>query len=613
MPLPVISSKFVFLTGKGGVDKTTVACALAVREASAGRRVLLVSTDPASNIGQVFGREIGPETTSLTDLIPTTGLDFRFDAIEIDPDAEAESYRESILGPVRGLLPADVLAATEETLSGSCTVEVASFNRFTDFLTDPVIATQYDLIIFDTAPTGHTLRLLSLPGDWSSFIDKGQGDASCLGPMSGLEKNRQTYHDAVDALADPERTNLLLVARAQDSTLREANRTAHELEELGVVSSGLVINGVLPEAAATDELGRSIYQREQALIASLAANPDFDAISSLAITEVPLSTDPVMGVEGLLQFGNEDPDTASHALGADSMAANPPASSPTQSQNGESLELSALIDDLATGEPKLVMCMGKGGVGKTTLAQAIAVGLARRGKPVHLSTTDPANHLNMGLADEVAGLEVSSIDPDRVTEQYREDVLATKGAALDADGYAQLDEDLRSPCTEEVAVFKAFSEVVGRSTDRWVVLDTAPTGHTLLLLDATGSYHRELMRQSGDGSAETTLQVLQQPGVTHPILVTLPETTPVLEAKGLAEDLERAGITPYAWVVNQSLPATNVESPFLKRRAQSQGGVIEQLRAEVSTPIVELPVLKDEPATVGVFETMDKQEAMTAK
>ena len=584
MTLPELNTKFAFFTGKGGVGKTTVACSLATRATAEGKRVLLVSTDPASNIGQVFGREIGSGGAELTDLVPGATS---FDAVEIDPEAEAERYRESILGPVRGLLPPEVLATTEETLSGSCTVEVASFNRFVDYLTDEDFTSRYDHIIFDTAPTGHTLRLLSLPGDWSSFIDKGVGDASCLGPMSGLEKNRQTYHEAVAALSDPAQTSLVLVARAQISTLQEANRSTGELVEMGIKPALLVINGILPESAATDQLSESIYAREQALLDGLATNPELSAINDIPTVRLELKSNPVMGVDGLLHLGEADGNETSSAG---------PALEPVlaQSNSNSQVGLSHLVDELAEGKPKLVLCMGKGGVGKTTVAQMVALELAKRGKPVHLSTTDPANHLDVSLADSVEGLTVSSIDPDEVTANYREEVLASKGASLDADGYAQLEEDLRSPCTEEVAVFKAFSEVVATAQDQWVVLDTAPTGHTLLLLDATGSYHRELMRQSGRDDSATTLQYLQDAEVTRPVLVTLPETTPMLEAQSLAADLSRAGIEPWAWVINQSLPATETSSPFLLRRASAQQEIVNSIVDQAGVQVVQLPVMLED-------------------
>lgn len=376
------------------------------------------------------------------------------------------------------------------------------------------------------------------------------------------------------------------MARAQISTLQEANRSTGDLFEMGIKPALLVINGILPVSAATDQLSESIYAREQALLDGLAANTELSAIKSVPTARIELNAKPVMGVDGLLHLGE--------AAGNETSSAGP-ALEPgfTHSISNSHVGLSHLVDELAEGKPKLVLCMGKGGVGKTTVAQMLALELAKRGKPVHLSTTDPANHLDVSLEDRIKGLTVSSIDPDAVTASYREEVLASKGASLDADGYAQLEEDLRSPCTEEVAVFKAFSEVVATAQNQWVVLDTAPTGHTLLLLDATGSYHRELMRQSGRDDSATTLQHLQNTEVTRPILVTLPETTPMLEAQSLAADLSRAGIEPWAWVINQSLPATETSSPFLLRRANAQQEIINSVADQAGVPVVQLPVMLD--------------------
>lgn len=591
MPLPTLTGKHLFFTGKGGVGKTTVACSLAAQYAQAGQRVLLISTDPASNIGQVFGREIGGAITALGDLIPANDA-IVLDAIEIDPEAEAEAYRESILGPVRGLLPPEVLATTEESLSGSCTVEVASFNRFTDFLTSPEHQDNYDRIIFDTAPTGHTLRLLSLPGDWSTFIDNGAGDASCLGPMSGLDKHKQTYADAVDALSDTRSTTMVLVARGQDSSIGEAERSARELNEIGIPTSHLILNGLLSEAAASDPLSTRIYEREQALLTDLREGTRFPTLRDAQVSTLELKAHPVMGVAGLLTLGLPSESHDTHQ--GDTRETDVP------------VGLAPLVNELTGGRPKVVLCMGKGGVGKTTIAQALAVELAKQGKPVHLSTTDPAAHLDLDLGRDMPNLRISTIDPEAVTAAYRDEVLATKGGALDSDGYAQLEEDLRSPCTEEVAVFRAFSRVIDDVKDQWVVLDTAPTGHTLLLLDATGSYHRELMRQSGESVPQTALSVLQDADVTKPILVTLPETTPVLEAQELGRDLERAGITPWAWVVNQSLLATGTTSPFLQARAAAQADVLGRLVAGTTSIVVHTPVMIDEPQGVeglaGLFD-----------
>ena len=535
--------RFVFFTGKGGVGKTSLACATAVHLAESGRRVLLVSTDPASNVGQVFGQEIGYRIAAVRDV---PGLD----ALEIDPEQAAESYRERTLAPVRNLLSAADLASVTEQLSGSCTTEIASFNEFTSLLSDGQHTSGYDHVVFDTAPTGHTVRLLQLPGEWTSFLDDGRGDASCLGPMSGLEKTRASYAAALSALGDPTRTRLVLVARPDPSSLGEAARTSAELAAAGIRATHLVVNGLLPDEPVADPLADAIRRRDAATLATLPPE-----LAGLRTDRVALTDHNILGVEALRTLLAP---AASQPEGED-MAASGALPLP---------DLASLVDDLATADHGLIMCMGKGGVGKTTIAAAIATALAARGKSVHLTTTDPAAHLADALGADTAGLTVSRIDPEQATRDYRDRVMATKGAHLDDDGRAALAEDLRSPCTEEVAVFQAFSRAVSEAARRFVVIDTAPTGHTLLLMDATGSYHREIVRNMAAGMHFTTpMMRLQDPGYTKVIIVTLPETTPVLEAGQLQADLERAGIHPWCWVVNQTLTGTGTRSPLLLRRA----------------------------------------------
>jgi arsenite-transporting ATPase len=575
--------RFLFFTGKGGVGKTSIACASAITLARAGKKVLLVSTDPASNVGQVFGVSIG---NTITDIPAAPGLS----ALEIDPEQAAAAYRERIIGPVRGLLPDKDIAAIAEQLSGSCTTEIASFNEFTGLLSgqDDITAT-FDHVLFDTAPTGHTIRLLQLPGSWTEFLDDGKGDASCLGPLSGLDKQRAIYADAVAALADPQRTRLVLVSRAQRSTLAEITRTHRELADIGLSHQHVVINGVLPEPADdTDPLETAIRRREQAAIAALPAE-----LAQLPTDQVPLKAANIVGIGALEGLFASD-DGAEAAL----LAATPqPFSAP----------LSALIDELDTTDHGLIMCMGKGGVGKTTIAAAIAVALAGRGHQVHLTTTDPAAHLTDTLGGELDNLQVSRIDPAEATEQYRNRVLTTKGKNLDERGRANLAEDLRSPCTEEVAVFQAFSRVINESSRKFVVVDTAPTGHTLLLLDATGSYHREIARQMGKNTNYTTpLMRLQDPNATKVLLVTLAETTPVLEAAGLQADLQRAGLEPWAWVVNNSLAAAEPTSVLLQQRAAGEITEIDAITSRCSQRTAIVPMLAEEPVGTSALAALSK-------
>lgn len=564
--------RFLFFTGKGGVGKTSIACATAIRLAESGRRVLLVSTDPASNVGQVFGVNIGNHITP----IPAVPL---LAALEIDPQAAAQLYRDRIVGPVRGVLPDAVVKSIEEQLSGACTTEIAAFDEFTALLIDSAETAQYDHIVFDTAPTGHTIRLLQLPGAWSGFLEAGKGDASCLGPLAGLEKQRSQYQAAVAALADPKRTRLILVARAQQATLREVARTHEELAAIGLSQQYLVINGVLAECEGDhDPLAAAICRREQAALASIPA-----VLQSLPCDHLALKPFNLVGLAALRQLL-----VTSAPVPLAAASAIKPLAAPS---------LTTLVDEVAADGHGLVMLMGKGGVGKTTIAAAVAVELARRGLPVHLTTSDPAAHLSETLNGSLANLTVSRIDPQAETERYRQHVLLTKGAGLDDQGRALLEEDLRSPCTEEIAVFQAFSRIIREAGKKFVVMDTAPTGHTLLLLDATGAYHREVSRQMGKTDVHylTPMMQLQDPKQTKVLLVTLAEITPVLEAANLQADLRRAGIEPWAWVINNSIALAAPQSPLLQQRARNEIPEIETVISQHCQRYAVVPLLQAEP------------------
>ena len=575
--------KFAFFTGKGGVGKTSLACATALGLAERGRRVLLISTDPASNVGQVFETEIGNRITR----IPAAG---ELDAVEIDPEAAAARYRERIVGPMRGTMDADQLKGIEEQLSGACTTEIAAFDEFTALLTDREVVDRFDHLIFDTAPTGHTIRLLKLPGAWTGFLEAGRGDASCLGPLSGLDRQRGRYAEAVARLAGASQTLLVLVTRPQRSALAEVARTARELAAIGIANQHLAINGTMPADTAGDPLAASLRRRDEAALDGMPEAP-----RSLPRSEHPLRAFNLVGRAALRAFATgsevDDPD---RLVARDDGAAPLPA-------------LGSLVDAIEADGKGLVMVMGKGGVGKTTIAAAIASELAARGNEVLLTTTDPAAHLTETLAGDLANLSVSRIDPAAETARYRERVLATKGKGLDDEGRAMLEEDLRSPCTEEIAVFQAFSRIIRESSRHFVVLDTAPTGHTLLLLDATGSYHRDVLRHAapgGQGRLVTPMMRLQDPAQTKILIVTLPETTPVLEASGLQEDLRRAGIEPWGWVINASLSAARTTHPILVRRADAERPRIAAVRDRLSRRFAVVPLQAEEPVGTGKLRAL---------
>ena len=572
---------FIFFTGKGGVGKTSLACATAVWLADQGKRTLLVSTDPASNVGQVFSQTIGHR---ITDISTVENLA----AMEVDPMAAAQAYRDRVLDPVRGLMPADVVSSIEEQLSGSCTTEIAAFDEFTGLLTNHELREKYDHIVFDTAPTGHTIRMLELPGAWSGYLEANPDAAANLGPLVGLEKQQHQYSDAVKALSDAALTRLVLVARAQASTLKEVSHTHDELSAIGLQHQHLAINGVLPPFAGEDDpLAQSILVREEKALQAIPDN-----LANLPRSQLYLKPFNLVGLEALRELFTQSkaapalPDTTLNVL--------------------DLPKLSSLVDELSQTGNGLVMTMGKGGVGKTTIAASVAVSLAKRGHKVHLTTSDPAAHLSYTLDGSLPNLQVSRIDPKVETERYRRFVLENQGKGLDAEGLAVLEEDLRSPCTEEIAVFQAFSRIIKEADDHFVIMDTAPTGHTLLLLDATGAYHREMVRQMGQthDNLLTPMMLLQDPEKTKVIIVTLAETTPVLEATNLQQDLRRAEIEPWAWVINSSLAAAKPSSPFLVTRASRELPLINDVTEQFAERIALTPLQNEEPVGAALLAKM---------
>jgi arsenite-transporting ATPase len=546
--------KNLFFTGKGGVGKTTISAATAIVLADSGKRVLLVSTDPASNLDEVLGLALSADPTQVP------GVPGLF-ALNVDPEQAAAAYREQMVGPYRGILPDAAVRSMEEQLSGACTVEIAAFNEFATLLGNPNAMECFDHIIFDTAPTGHTLRLLSLPAAWSDFIDTNVGGTSCLGPLAGLKAQHRLYENTRRALADAAQTLVIVVSRPDEAPLTEADRASAELRELGVANQQLVVNGVFTMIDSTDPIAVTLLNRN---LSALADMPH--ALTLLPRTEVPLLGAELIGIPALRSLFSADFAAAVSSPASDPAHPLPP-------------PLTALLDELATRSGGVIMTMGKGGVGKTTLAVTIANTLARQGKKVHLTTTDPAAHVAQTLGDVPPGMRVSRVDPVVETAAYAAEVLSTAGASLDDEGRALLEEDLRSPCTEEIAVFRAFARIVAEGADGFVVIDTAPTGHTLLLLDAAESYHREVSRSMNEipAAVRQILPRLRDQEFTRIFLVTLPEATPVHEAMALQADLRRAGIEPAGWIINQSLAPLTVSNPVLEQRRLQEFRYIEEV------------------------------------
>ncbi len=534
-------TKYLFFTGKGGVGKTSTACATAMTLADQGKKIMLVSTDPASNLQDVFNTTLNNKGVEIDEVPNLVVANF-------DPEEAAKEYKESVVGPYRGKLPDVVIKNMEEQLSGSCTVEIAAFNEFSNFITDDKVKNEFDHVIFDTAPTGHTLRMLQLPSAWSNFISESKHGASCLGQLAGLEDRKEIYKNAVKTLSNGDLTTLILVSRPENSPLKEAERASKELQDIGVNNQILVINGVLKNP--DDELSNNIFNKQKIALSNIPKH-----LNNLETFEIPLRPYNITGIENLRAFLKEDNIKYNHE----------------KLDVNDIPKLNEVIEDLYNSNKKVIFTMGKGGVGKTTMAASIALGLANKGKKVHLTTTDPAHHLKLVL-DEGYGITLSNIDEKKELEKYTQEVLKKARETMSEEDLEYVEEDLRSPCTQEIAVFRAFAEIVEKSENEIVVIDTAPTGHTLLLLDSTQSYHREIERSQGDipESVKKLLPRLRTETETEVVIVTLAETTPVYEAKRLEDDLKRAGINSKWWIINSSLYATNTTNEILKAKANNE-------------------------------------------
>ncbi len=566
------ATRVLFFTGKGGVGKTSLACSTALTLAEQGKRILLISTDPASNLDEVLGVKLCGKPTAVP------GAEGLF-ALNIDPEAAAAAYRERVVGPYRGVLPEAAVNSMEEQLSGACTVEIAAFDEFTKLLGDPAATAGFNHVIFDTAPTGHTLRLLKLPAAWTGFIESNRTGTSCLGPLAGLQAQKSLYDSSLRTLSDPAVTTLVLVSRPEVSALSEAERTRAELAEIGITNQVLILNGIFRAQNRDDAAARALEARGREALAGIPG-----PLGTLPRIEVPLLPYAPMGIRNLRAvFGCESARDSAPLQRREFLATAP--------------ALAELVGEIEAVGRGVVMTMGKGGVGKTTIASAIAVELAHRGHRVHLSTTDPAAHLSHTIGAAVPRLTVSRIDPAAETSRYSQRVIGKSAPHLDEHGKALLEEDLRSPCTEEIAVFSAFAETVSKGEDGFVVLDTAPTGHTLLLLDAAEAYHREVSRTMSDlpEAVRRLLPRLRDAAFTRVLLVTLPEATPVHEAARLQDDLRRAGIQPFAWIINQSFAQDQSRDPVLIERGAREFPFIAEVRDKFARRIALVPWKPDAP------------------
>ncbi len=557
-------TKYMFFTGKGGVGKTSTACAVAVSLADNGKNVLLISTDPASNLQDVFDTELDGKG------VPIDGVPGLVVA-NLNPEEAAREYRESVVAPYRGMLPDSVISNMEEQLSGSCTVEIAAFDQFSNFITDKTMEQKYDYIIFDTAPTGHTLRMLQLPSAWSNFISESTHGASCLGQLAGLEGKKGMYKEAVSNLADKDKTTLILVSRPEETPLLEAERSSYELNDLGVKNQLLIINGVLDKAS--DVLSQKILDKQQKAMENIP-----EGLKKFKIYSLPLRSYNILGIDKIRAFfRNDDYETVN-----------------ARSKPLDLKHIDLLIEDIYATGKKVIFTMGKGGVGKTTIAATIALALAKKGVKVRLTSTDPAEHLKY-VIEGTGNITLSKIDEKQELLDYQNEVLNKARETMSENDIAYIEEDLRSPCTQEIAVFRAFAEIVDKAENEVVVIDTAPTGHTLLLLDSTQNYHREVQRTKGETpiSVQRLLPRLRDEGQTSVIIVTLPEATPVFEALRLHYDLSRAGINSKWWVVNQCLSMVDTKNDMLIARSEAENQWLNRVKEISKDNYVAIPWLQD--------------------
>ena len=609
-------TEFVFFSGKGGVGKSTVSCATATWLANNNYETLLVTTDPAPNLSDIFGQNIGHEVTAINDIE-------NLSAIEIDPDTAAEEYRQETIEPMRQLLDDEQLETVEEQLNSPCVEEIAAFDNFVDFMDSP----EYDIVVFDTAPTGHTIRLMELPSDWNAELEK--GGSTCIGPAASMEERKHEYERAIDTLQNNNRTSFGFVGKPEDSSIDEIKRSASDLGDLGIESQLLIINGYLPESVCEDPFFEGKYEDEQAVIDRAQTEFDADAMATY-----PLQPGEIAGLDLLADVGGVlyDGDEASVDVGTATDA-----EAETVGEFDSMVDAEAVADQLRPGdETQYLFCTGKGGVGKSTIASTTATKLAEAGYETLVVTTDPAAHLQDIFGEQVtheptsvsqANLDAARIDQQKALEEYRTQVLEhvtemyenKEDTQIDVEAaIANVEEELESPCAEEMAALEKFVSYFDEDGYDVVIFDTAPTGHTLRLLELPsdwkgfmdlGSLTKGAAPAKGD-QYDKVIDIMKDPKRSSFAFVMYPEYTPMMEAYRAAADLEdQVGIETSLVVANYLLPEEYGDNAFFKNRRAQQAKYLTEISDRFDVPMMLAPLRQEEP--VGLDELRAFGEEIT--
>jgi len=594
--------KFIFFSGKGGVGKSTMSCATAVWLAKKGYKTLLVTTDPAPNLSDIFGQEIGHNVT------PIKGVNDLY-AIEIDPDKSSEEYRERIVGPLRELLDEKNLKTIKEQLNSPCVEEVAAFDKFIEFMDDP----QYEVVIFDTAPTGHTIRLLELPSGWSETLAR--SNATCIGPGASLQTAKVKYEKAISYLQNRDRTSFIFVLKPENLSLLETKRSAEELSKLGIETSFLIINGILPEEAISDDFFRNKKRAEDKIVERINRE-----LSALPKIYYPLQDHEVSGVEWLNSVGRFIFDGMGERVKIRSSAE-------TSWTPGRALRRNDLCSGMfapANGT-RYLFFTGKGGVGKSTIASTTSVCMAHRGFKTLIVTTDPASHLHAIFGQPIEheptrikgidNLYAARIDQKKALEEYKARILeAVKGQSDETK--RSVEEDLNSPCAEEMAAFERFMSYFQTNGFNVTIFDTAPTGHTLRLLELPTDWKGfiDLGTLTKQTSEETTnkyadiIEKMRNPAKSSFIFVMYPEYTPIIEAWRAAEEMRKqVGIETSAVAVNYILPDHSGDNSFFHNRRRQQEKYISEIERRFNKPMMLVPLLDREPTGIEDLKTLGRE------